>query len=134
MAAPWWREALDNGSRRHAPNWMAEEGDVVAGTVVGRGTTNPGRWNHDGVPFVVVKVEYATENGNEISAGDWRKLLCSRAALADMLEHDDPQPGDKLVIEYEGVDKFMGGFRHKYRSAVERAEREPGLEEVTSWS
>jgi hypothetical protein len=101
--------------------------DFIAGTVVGRGVTGPGRFYKEGVPFIVLRVDGGVEGGKEITPGDWRKVFCSRAGLAEMLREDDPQPGDKVAVSFEGTDLLPGLKRHRYRSVVERVEHEPGV-------
>jgi hypothetical protein len=115
-----FRGALANGSRRTPEVWEPIRGDIVAGVVVATGRTAPSRFRRDGAPYVDIKIQYGTKRGTKIEKGSWIRVHCAHAQLAQMVAEDKPGQGDRIAIEYKGLETFRDGTkRHVYTSVVE---------------
>jgi hypothetical protein len=116
-----WRSALANGSRRTPLSWEPKPGDELAGTVADRGEIVNSFDPETRDVWIDIKVIEATIRGEPVTPGDWLRVVCSRARLREMVEKDNPRPGDLVAIRYHGLEAFERGVtRARYTTVVER--------------
>jgi hypothetical protein len=121
---PAWATPLTNGSGRHSSKMIkfTRRGEVVAGEVVGRGRTRGSKFSPDGNTWLDVRVEAADVDGLDLEPGAWARIMCGVQFLRELVEADDPQVGDRLVVQYDGrLDLPDGSFQHLFSGGVAKA-------------
>ncbi len=95
-------------------DWKGEEtGDTITGVVTGRETKKSEKY---GSEFEVLTVK----NGD----GE-KQVMCARSHLAQLVEENDPQPGDGIAISFFG--EKPDGFGYLYAMRVQKASGAAGL-------
>ena len=112
--------ALNGRSFRPSVNWRPRDGDLLAGTIVGKGRSRSTKFS-DGNEYLDVKVEQATQGGQPVTAGTWLRVYCSSAVLRGWLDRDEPVTGDWVAIRYFGRETLPDGTnRHLYQAGVDK--------------
>lgn len=88
-----------------AENWIPNTGDKLRGTVRARGVYQ-GNWG----PVARLRIE---DEANKM----W-SVLMGGAMLKEFVDDFDPQPGDKILIEYKGKKLGKNGSEYNVYKAA----------------
>jgi hypothetical protein len=95
----------------HSNDWDPQKGETVAGVVAERETYTSRK---SGREFDVLVVR----NGD----GEEKRVTCARSHLRQLLEENDPKPGDGIAVTYFGREEEGEFSRHLYAMRVTKAD------------